>query len=300
MLKRIITGAILLGILFPLIIIQSTFCEFAFLAVAIFLSVVGTYEYMNGAYKDNNCLKAYRYLIPIFSGFITFLACNATYNASVDNNYIYHVYTLLFFIFGCIVIFGSMIFVKNSSAIDIAHCLLAFVYGGLLFGYTLSLRYFVPQNINNTFINLNGRQSFMFIYTIVLLTDTFAYLIGCKWGKHRLAPSISPKKSIEGSIGGLVAGIVFGVSALFIYKIVPTTDHLALIIILGIILTALISCSVQLGDLIESKLKRTFELKDFGKILPGHGGILDRFDSLIYSGIVFYFFAMFIELIILG
>ena len=136
----------------------------------------------------------------------------------------------------------------------------------------------------------------MFVYTIVLLTDTFAYLVGRKWGKRKMAPTISPKKSVEGAIGGLIAGVVFGVSILFIYKIVRTSELLVVIILVGAVISALISCAVQFGDLVESKFKRSFEVKDFGKILPGHGGILDRFDSFIYSGIIFYIVCLIIEI----
>ena len=69
---------------------------------------------------------------------------------------------------------------------------------------------------------------------------------------------------------------------------------------MGLVVSAVLSCTVQMGDLIESKFKRTYEVKDFGNILPGHGGILDRFDSFIYSGTMFYIIIIFMELIIFG
>lgn len=300
MLKRIITGAIMLGILLPLIIIKSPICEVLFAVVVVFISVVGTFEYVNGAYKSggsfNPVLKKYRFLVAGFSGMIAFLCCNATYNMCKEGNFIYHIYPMLTYLISVIVILFLMLWTKDSQANDIGHCIVGLTYSGLLLGYAFSLRYFEPTNINKTFIDLNGRQSFMYVYTIVLLTDTFAYLVGCKWGKRKMAPTISPKKSVEGAFGGLVAGILFGVAIIFLYQIIDTTDHLALVILIGAIISGLISCAVQFGDLVESKFKRSFDVKDFGKILPGHGGILDRFDSFIYSGIIFYVVFLIIEI----
>lgn len=297
---RILTGAVLLGVLFPLIIINHPICEVLFAILVVFISSVGTFEYLNGAYKSNGSinpvLKKYRYLVAAFSGVIAFLCCNATYNMCKENDFIYHVYPMIAFVIAVVIILFTMLWTKNSKAEDIANCIVGLTYSGLILGYAFSLRYFEPTHINQTFIHLNGRQSFMFVYTIVLLTDSFAYLVGRKWGKRKMAPTISPKKSVEGAIGGLVFGTVFGVAILFIYKIVRTTDYLVLIILLGIIISALISCAVQFGDLVESKFKRSFDVKDFGKILPGHGGILDRFDSFIYSGIIFYVVCLIIEI----
>ena len=297
---RILTGAVLLSVLFPLIIIQHPICEVLFAVVVVFISTVGTFEYLNGAYKSNGkinpVLKKYRYIVACCSGVIAFLCCNATYNMCHENDFIYHIYPMIAFMISVVVILFAMLWTKDSKAEDIANCIVGLTYSGLLLGYAFSLRYFEPTNINQTFIHLNGRQSFMFVYTIVLLTDTFAYLVGRKWGKRKMAPTISPKKSVEGAIGGLVAGIIFGVSILFIYKIVRTSELLVLIILAGAVISALISCAVQFGDLVESKFKRSFEVKDFGKILPGHGGILDRFDSFIYSGIIFYIVCLIIEI----
>lgn len=303
MLKRIITGAIMLSILLPLIIIKDPICEILFAVVVLFISTVGSYEYLNGAYNKNNnvnpVLKRYRYILPGISGIIALLSCLATYKMSQTGSYTYHLLPLFSYIAAIIFVLFLMLWTKNSQAEDIGNCIISLTYSGLILGYAFSLRYFEPININNTFIDLNGRQSFMFVYTIVLLTDTFAYLVGRKWGKRKMAPTISPKKSVEGAIGGLVAGIIFGVAILFLYEIVDTTSHIMLIIIIGALISGIISCAVQFGDLVESKFKRSFEIKDFGKILPGHGGILDRFDSFIYSGIIFYLVCLIIELVLI-
>lgn len=121
---------------------------------------------------------------------------------------------------------------------------------------------------------------------IVWTTDSGAYMIGRKLGKHKLAPHISPNKTWEGSIGGsLVATIVGSVFWYFF-----PTGHFSLGVM--ILLTLIFSIVGQFGDLVESALKRYYGVKDSGKILPGHGGILDRFDSLLLVLPVIHLFGL--------
>lgn len=116
----------------------------------------------------------------------------------------------------------------------------------------------------------------MFGLLIVWITDSGAYMIGRKIGKNKLAPKISPNKTWEGSIGGTVSAIVI-VTALFsIFNWLPNYSILELIII-----SLVLSVAGQFGDLIESSYKRLYGVKDSGNVLPGHGGILDRFDSML-------------------
>lgn len=117
-------------------------------------------------------------------------------------------------------------------------------------------------------------QTLLYGMLIVWITDSGAYLIGRKLGKNKLAPRISPNKTWEGSVGGTVAATI--ILAIYLYFF-PVGDGLVTMIILTLIL----SIMGQLGDLVESSLKRYYGVKDSGKILPGHGGILDRFDSML-------------------
>ncbi|WP_407307795.1 phosphatidate cytidylyltransferase [Desulfosporosinus sp. SB140] len=112
-------------------------------------------------------------------------------------------------------------------------------------------------------------------FFLVWATDTGAYLTGRQFGRHLLAPQVSPKKTVEGSLGGLLLSII--VAVLF-WRLVHDTS-LITYIMLGII----IGVSAQIGDLFESALKRTAGIKDSGNLIPGHGGILDRFDSLLFA-----------------
>ena len=133
----------------------------------------------------------------------------------------------------------------------------------------------------------------------VMATDIGAYNFGMLFGKHKLCPNISPKKTIEGAIGGALSGAIFGTGyiTLLTFLLEPACEYQIrflniesnvwyLIAIFGIAL--IVSIAGQLGDLVASKLKREYEIKDYGKIFPGHGGVLDRFDSTILGGIVFY------------
>ncbi|KRK49446.1 phosphatidate cytidylyltransferase [Secundilactobacillus kimchicus] len=120
-----------------------------------------------------------------------------------------------------------------------------------------------------------GFFALLFALLIVWITDSGAYMIGRKLGRHKLAPHISPNKTWEGSIGGtLVATVIVGLYAYFY----PQGNYSLLTTILLIVIVSVIG---QFGDLVESALKRYYGVKDSGKILPGHGGILDRFDSLL-------------------
>lgn len=122
--------------------------------------------------------------------------------------------------------------------------------------------------------------------------DTFAYLTGMTIGKHKLAPVLSPKKSIEGSIGGVIGAAVIGGVFALIFK-----DDLSSMA--NPILSVAIICAVggiisQIGDLAASGIKRNYNIKDYGKLIPGHGGILDRFDSMIFTAPIIYLLLLFI------
>lgn len=129
-----------------------------------------------------------------------------------------------------------------------------------------------------------GFFTVMFVLFIVWSTDIGAYVLGMKFGKTKLAPVISPNKSVEGAVGGIFMAVLVSL----IYVQFYNQMNLSLIIL--VVLTILLSVVGQLGDLTESAFKRYFGVKDSGKILPGHGGILDRFDSLLFVMPLFQIF----------
>ncbi|MBQ7012026.1 MAG: phosphatidate cytidylyltransferase [Clostridia bacterium] len=166
--------------------------------------------------------------------------------------------------------------------------------------YTLSLSVFIPDKYNSgdtaqafllctyviagfTAIELisvteNAKFVFPMIYIGAFVTDTFCYFTGMIFGKHKLIPRISPKKTIEGSVGGTVASVF--AFLLYGYVISLLTDLNANYFALA--LTGFVLAIVsQIGDLVASAVKRNYGIKDYGKLFPGHGGVMDRFDSLI-------------------
>ena len=126
---------------------------------------------------------------------------------------------------------------------------------------------------------LTPKDSFSIVIFILILliwtNDTFAYLTGSMMGKNKLMPSISPGKTIEGFIGGGVFTIIVSFLLFKVFGTFSISFYVALAIIVWVLGTV--------GDLIESQLKRTYNIKDSGKIMPGHGGFLDRFDSFIFA-----------------
>ena len=129
-----------------------------------------------------------------------------------------------------------------------------------------------------------GKYTYLLVFVGAWITDIFAYFCGRLFGKHKLIPEVSPKKTVEGSIGGtLFSGIAFVVFGLIIKSIENETyQGYVQLFVFGLI-AALVA---QIGDLCMSALKRHYGIKDFGKVFPGHGGMLDRFDSILAVAIV--------------
>lgn len=152
------------------------------------------------------------------------------------------------------------------------------LYVGWLLGYWLNLR-----------ILPDGRGWVYLAMFTTFANDTSAFFIGRTWGKRKLVSAISPAKTWEGALGGLLIAVVVTVA---ISRIPILFSSSPLEYWQAILLGCLISVFAQLGDLVESLLKRNMRIKESGKLLPGHGGILDRFDSLIFTGVVVYYYVV--------
>lgn len=133
----------------------------------------------------------------------------------------------------------------------------------------------------------NGKHWIFIMLLGTWASDTFAYFVGRSFGRHKLTPNLSPKKTWEGAVGGVLGTIL----TVYIYSKFFISLPPGIAVLLGV----LISTASQVGDLIESTLKRQAKIKDSGTIIPGHGGVLDRFDSMLLSApLVYYFVSVFI------
>ncbi len=159
---------------------------------------------------------------------------------------------------------------------DMAISLFGLIYVPLLLAHAGLLR-MLPE----------GRAWVFLVLAIVMASDTLAYLVGKTWGRRRLYEAVSPKKSIEGAIGGLAGGLL----GAFIGKLTFFSGLNGLDVLLLGVGVGLFS---QLGDLVESLLKRSFGVKDSGTLIPGHGGMLDRLDSLLFAFPMTYYYAVWV------
>lgn len=164
----------------------------------------------------------------------------------------------------------------ETTAHDVAFAILAFLY------IPFSLMHLVLLRQTEY-----GIQWLFVLMLIVMTNDSAAYYFGCRFGKHRLYPLVSPKKSIEGAVGGLLGSLGGTLLAKYtFFTQLSFFDVITTAIFIGIV--------GQAGDLFESLLKRSFGVKDSGTIIPGHGGVLDRMDSILFAAPVTYYYAIYL------
>lgn len=152
------------------------------------------------------------------------------------------------------------------------------LYTGWLLSYLIALR-----GVGN------GRNWVLLALFATFASDTAAFFVGRKWGRRKLDPSISPAKTWEGSIAGIIGAIIM--SWLFA---LPTPFQVDMALWQALILGLLVSVFGQLGDLVESLFKRNMGVKDSGKLIPGHGGLLDRMDSVVFAGVLVYYYMLWV------
>ena len=179
------------------------------------------------------------------------------------------------------VLFSALLFLFRLGEIrrtagEMALYLTGFLYVPFLLGHLLLLRG-LPHGIQWIFLLL----------VIVMCGDSGAYYVGCTFGKRKLYPAVSPNKSIEGAAGGLVGSLAGAcIARATFFPELTLADAVMTSVLLGVL--------GQLGDLFESLLKRSFGVKDSGVIVPGHGGILDRLDSILFAAPAAFYYAIFV------
>lgn len=141
-----------------------------------------------------------------------------------------------------------------------------------------------------------GTFAISFAIFLPVFSDTFAYLVGSTLGKRKLCPSISPKKTVAGAIGGLLGSVLCAITFFLLfdlYAVIPVgyvsfSDSVAVRAVVFVVLGIVGGVLAEIGDLAASRIKRTMNIKDFGNIFPGHGGVLDRLDSIMFTLVMFF------------
>jgi phosphatidate cytidylyltransferase len=172
---------------------------------------------------------------------------------------------------------------RRAPLVNVGTTVFGAIYVGWLISHLVVLRGITGEVMVGSRETTAGACLVMYAFLCTWACDTGAYFIGKFYGKTKLAPKLSPNKTVEGSVAGVVCAILIAAIAGVVIKL-PPGHALALGAIFGVL--------SQLGDLSESAIKREIGIKDFGAIVPGHGGILDRFDSLLFTGPAAYYYAV--------
>lgn len=231
------------------------------------LSIGGMFELLR-IYKQHNTLLG-------FAGYAAVLAYYLMLFFDLRK------YLLFMFIVAILVILAIYVFAyPKYTDKDIMAVVFGFFYTSFMLSYVYEIR-----------ILNNGGILVIMIFICSWVNDTLAYCAGVTMGKHKMSPKLSPKKSIEGLIGGLLgSAIVGGVYGYFFDKYVYAIDNsIAVFAVIGFA-GAIVAV---IGDLTASAIKRNNDIKDYSNLIPGHGGILDRFDSIIFTAPVIYYLLMF-------
>lgn len=273
MLTRIITGVV--GIALAAFVIQAGGAYFA--GFALVLSLIAFFEFVHAFSGRGGNLT----LVTGILGLVLLWGCAWLGNS--DELVAVSMGTILVILMETVVLYGRVRF--SDACLSIA----GVFYFGLPFAHVVMLRF---MNEGQTLATPLGPFAFgcamiwvMFIGTWA--SDTFAYFTGSAIGRHKLAPSISPNKTVEGFLGSVV-GTTASVAALGVFFSLPVMEMAALGFVISIVAT--------LGDLVESVAKRETHIKDSGRIIPGHGGVWDRFDSVLFTAPLVYYFVILSDL----
>jgi len=258
--KARILSAILMTLIFVPLLLLGGIPFSLFLTL---LAVLGLYELIH--IKENEkkipmLVKSFSYLMVLFFCMNNFDSIEFLYDVN------YKVVSFMIFSF-----LTPVVFIGDKEKYNLDDAL--FLIGSVLFlGLSFNLL-IITRNFNMNYI--------IYLLLITTVTDTFAFFTGKFIGKNKLAPTISPKKTIEGLIGGSLMGTFVATS--FYTTVINPHNPLVIVIFVTMFLTLV----GQLGDLIFSSIKRYYNKKDFSNFIPGHGGILDRLDSLIFVTLAF-------------
>ncbi len=268
---RVITATVMFAIMIPFLIFSS---YPVFPLLFSFFGVMGVYELLSCVGEKKNLALMLPY--TAVSAAMPFIARYA------GANMIDYVFIIAFAVitYG----FAASVFSKGKLGADIAAIASALtVYISFGFSSVVLLR-----------DGENGEFVYFLAFIIPWMTDIFAYFCGRAFGKHKLIPEVSPKKTVEGSVGGTLFAVL--ITLLYGFIVGRFTDIKPNYIGLAAV-AAVVSLLSQCGDLIMSLIKRKFGIKDYGKIFPGHGGVLDRFDSIVCTAPFIFFLTEYVPML---
>ena len=272
LLTRTISGAVLVALIVCVVLFApgSIIGAVVFGIFFSFIMIVCLKEFMNITTAENSSINIFLALLPS----LLLLWCpvvDKLWDIKVIEEHRFvdllsGLYCLLLVIY-----FVASFFIK-SDVVNFKFIVISMIY--------IALPFFLFGHLELSRDDMSHGTLGMFV--IIWGNDTFAYLVGSMIGKHKMFPNISPKKSWEGFIGGLLGALAVGVLLFYIYEGSSLVNWL--------IYSVMISFFATFGDLFESIIKRKFDVKDSGTIIPGHGGMLDRFDSFLFAAPAAYIF----------
>lgn len=259
--KRTITGVIALPVLAIILIFSNTIIMDIFTAI---IACISMYEYFH-CFKSTNKANPSQYLGYIYCILIAF-------THFVDERLLTSILIAIIPV-SLVVLFAELVLSKGKKTVkDIAVTMLGICYIPLMLIYLSLVR---DMELDH---GLNGKILIWFVLIASWGSDIFAYFIGRHFGKHKLT-AVSPNKTVEGAVAGVVGAILFGILFAILCNTIWGVGINYLLI--GCIM-AVLSIVGQIGDLAASSIKRYCEIKDFSELIPGHGGMLDRIDSIIF------------------
>lgn len=274
MLKRAVTAIILVGYAFAMLYL-GTAMHYGFLdALIMSFAFVGTYE-MYHTFRKSEYKNSWG--APL-------LLCVAIYPLWYFLGYKGILIALSLSICLALAVFT---FKAEMELKDLLATIFSLIYPMALVSLAFALSREFP---------CGGTFAISFAIFLPVFSDTFAYLVGSTLGKRKLCPSISPKKTVAGAIGGLLGSVLCAVTFFLLfdlYAVIPVgyvsfSDSVAVRAVVFVVLGIVGGVLAEIGDLAASRIKRTMNIKDFGNIFPGHGGVLDRLDSIMFTLVMFF------------
>lgn len=286
--KRVITATVI-GLLYLLTIFLCVYANKIFYDIFVLLVMITSGLEMSNALsrKFSRPIDVF-IIIDVVLGYVAFYLVHAYFGGTGGITAYFGVLTIMFI--ACII---YNMFSKVKTIKNVISTMLVLIYPISIMIYMLGLNY----------IGSNYRVAAIFLlFFISCFADSFAFFVGSTVKGPKLCPSVSPKKTISGAVGGLIGGmlagaLILGFSLLGWFQIERLSSVMWLNVLHFLVIGGVGGIFTQVGDLIASYIKRATDIKDFGTVLPGHGGILDRMDGMMINAIFIFVYMMFLNIL---